>query len=151
MNIELNKYLGLWYELAHSPTFFQTSTDFNTRANYKLLKNGQISVKNTTIRRGQLETIRGTATYLGGNKFHVAFPNQPFSEQRNIPNYIIEKIWTQRNEYFAAIVTNADRSYYSILCRTPRISIPAFNKIQAYIFENFPSLNMVQVPHYENR
>ena len=45
-NFELNKYLGLWYEQAHLPTFFQKGCDSST-AQYSLNENGTVKVLNT--------------------------------------------------------------------------------------------------------
>jgi apolipoprotein D and lipocalin family protein len=50
-NVDLSKYLGLWYEIARIPNSFQdfnkTSPCFNTTAEYKELKFNRISVTNT--------------------------------------------------------------------------------------------------------
>lgn len=143
---QINKYLGLWYELMHSETNFQTSLDFNTMAKYTYLNDMTISVENTTIRNGQKIQINGIAKILDSNKLSVDFTGFNLLSS---PNYIINHIWTNdKNEYIAAIVTNAKKDYVSVLCRCQTIPTYFYIEIQSYISKNFPNLNVLQVPHY---
>lgn len=60
-NVDLNRYKGLWYEIAHSPNFFQRRCERST-AEYGLLPEGKISVLNTCYRDEKpLSSIEGTA------------------------------------------------------------------------------------------
>lgn len=55
-------YMGLWYEIAHKPNFFQRNCEYST-AEYTLNENNQIGVFNTCFRDKKVySTIQGTAT-----------------------------------------------------------------------------------------
>ena len=61
-NFELSKYLGLWYEQAHLPTFFQKNCDSST-ALYSLNDDGTVKVLNTCNKLdGSFNDIVGKAT-----------------------------------------------------------------------------------------
>lgn len=70
---DLNKYLGLWYELVHYPSWFQRNDNYNTTAEYKLNDNNTISVQNSTITQGKHFESYGIAVSLGDTNFHVNF------------------------------------------------------------------------------
>lgn len=143
---QINKYLGLWYELMHSVTNFQTSLDFNTMAKYSYLNEMTISVENTTIRNGEKTEINGIAKILDSNKLSIDFSGFNLLSS---PNYIIHHVWIDnKNEYIAAIVTNSNKDYVSVLCRYQTIPIYFYIELQLYISKNFPNLNVIQVPHY---
>jgi apolipoprotein D and lipocalin family protein len=45
-HVDVNRYVGTWYEIAKMPVFFQRDCAGGTTATYKLLKEGTISVVN---------------------------------------------------------------------------------------------------------
>ena len=51
-NVDLNKYMGLWYEVAHVPNSEQKNCFKNTKARYKLREDGKIDVRNTCVKKG---------------------------------------------------------------------------------------------------
>lgn len=60
--INLRRYMGLWYEIAHSPNFFQAFCESST-AQYQLRTDGAVKVLNTCYRGGAVfDTIEGVAT-----------------------------------------------------------------------------------------
>ncbi|MFP4003426.1 MAG: lipocalin family protein [Alphaproteobacteria bacterium] len=89
--IDLNKYTGLWYEIARTPNRFQDneprkrgqrlSACFNSTAEYRLEGEGRIAVTNTCIREapdGSVieEAVRGIALVIegtGNRRLQVAF------------------------------------------------------------------------------
>ena len=57
-HVELSKYLGKWYEIAHLPAKFQEGCN-ETTATYTLLDKGAISVLNECKKKRQSETGKG--------------------------------------------------------------------------------------------
>ena len=58
--VELEKYLGKWYEIAHLPAKFQEGCN-ETTATYTLLDNGVISVLNECKKNGKMKLAKGKA------------------------------------------------------------------------------------------
>ena len=61
--LDITKYAGLWYEIARLPNSFEKGLDCTT-ANYTLLDNGKIEVKNKgrkTEKENKISDIKGTA------------------------------------------------------------------------------------------
>ena len=48
-NVDVQRYMGRWYEIANMPTQFQPGDSTNTMATYTLLEDGRISVVNQTF------------------------------------------------------------------------------------------------------
>lgn len=80
MNFDINRYLGVWYEMASVPSWFQRRLK-NVTAEYQLIENGKISVVNRGIGEitGITQVARGSARVvsLSGNpllkvKFFIA-------------------------------------------------------------------------------
>jgi len=60
-SVDFQRYQGLWYEVAHSPNFFQRKCDRST-AEYGLQADGILSVFNTCYKDNKvISTIRGSA------------------------------------------------------------------------------------------
>ena len=74
-HVELKRYLGKWYEIAHLPARFQEGCT-NTTATYTLNENGSISVLNECRRNGKLKQAKGKAKVVdktSGAKLKVTF------------------------------------------------------------------------------
>lgn len=52
-HVELDRYLGVWYELARKPMYFQNKCDYDVTATYTLNENGHVQVVNRCV--GKLE------------------------------------------------------------------------------------------------
>lgn len=59
--LDLEKYMGRWYEIASFPSFFQPRNGENTRATYTLNGDGTVHVLNETWSSGKRDSIEGTA------------------------------------------------------------------------------------------
>jgi apolipoprotein D and lipocalin family protein len=59
--IDLQRYMGLWYEIASMPSFFQPKNGENTRATYSLNDDGTVHVLNETFTDGKKSSIEGTS------------------------------------------------------------------------------------------
>lgn len=59
--VDLNRYAGTWYDIAHSPNFFQRNC-VRSKAEYAVTSPTSISVKNTCYKeKGGISDIEGTA------------------------------------------------------------------------------------------
>lgn len=170
--LDVQAYKGLWYELAHSPSWFQHNDDYNTTALYTMMSNGDLKVVNTTINKGKRVSVEGVAVYCGKNEFIVSF-----SKGRNgsllpivdntVPNYCVSTTWRDKGavQYKYAIVTNPSDDSIYLLSRTPRPTVEDYSMLMDYInFQPFNEItspqnkvkrsshirisNIVQTPHY---
>lgn len=80
--IDVERYMGRWYEIASFPSLFQPKNGVNTRATYTLNKDGTVHVLNETWVNGRRSSIEGTAYKANPNseeaKFKVRFYLPPF-------------------------------------------------------------------------
>ncbi|RWW49198.1 hypothetical protein BHE74_00044675 [Ensete ventricosum] len=59
--VDLQRYMGRWYEIASFPSRFQPRDGANTRATYTLRPDGTVHVLNETWSGGRRGSIEGTA------------------------------------------------------------------------------------------
>lgn len=59
--LNLEKYMGRWYEIASFPSWFQPKDGVDTRATYALKPDGTVNVLNETWAGGKRVSIEGTA------------------------------------------------------------------------------------------
>ena len=74
-HVELSKYLGKWYEIAHLPFKFEDGCSDIT-ATYTLLKDGKVGVLNQCIKNGKAKSSKGKAKVIDkatNAKFKVTF------------------------------------------------------------------------------
>ncbi len=124
-HVDLEKYLGKWYEIAHLPAKFQEDCD-ETKATYTLLKDGNISVLNSCKRNGETKTAKGKAKVVDkatGAKLKVTF-FWPF-----YGDYWIIKLGM---DYEYAMVGTPNLKYLWILSRTPRIDDKLFSELTEF-------------------
>jgi apolipoprotein D and lipocalin family protein len=124
-HVELEKYLGKWYEIAHLPAKFQEGCD-ETTATYTLLKDGNISVLNQCIKNGKMKQAKGKAKIVDKDsnaKLKVTF-FWPF-----YGDYWIIKLG---DEYDYSVVGTPDRKYLWILSRTPQMNDKLYSQLLEY-------------------
>jgi apolipoprotein D and lipocalin family protein len=125
-HVELEKYLGKWYEIAHLPAKFQEGCN-ETTATYTLLKNGSISVLNQCIKNGKMKQAKGKAKVVDKNssaKLKVTF-FWPF-----YGDYWIMKLG---DDYDYAVVGTPNRKYLWVLNRTPQMDERLYLQLIEYI------------------
>ncbi len=121
-HVELERYLGKWYEIARLPARFQEGCS-ETTATYALTKNGGVSVLNECIRNGKLSRAVGKAKVADkatGAKLKVSF-FWPF-----YADYWIIKLG---DDYSYAVVGTPSRKYLWILSRTPQMDDGLFSEL----------------------
>ncbi len=127
--VELNRYAGLWYEVAKIPNSFQDHCAYGTTAEYKIDKDGNIIVINSCYNEdGEIDIADGVAKVVDkktNSKLEVSFVSflgiRPFWG-----DYWI--IGLDEN-YQWAIVGTPGRKYGWILSRTPSLPDETMQKI----------------------
>jgi apolipoprotein D and lipocalin family protein len=123
--VDLNRYMGTWYEIARFPFRVQEGC-FGTTATYALQSDGTVSVLNQCRKGsfgGQLSTAEGTARVVDRTtnaKLTVTF-FWPFSGDY----WIIDL----GQDYEYAVVSVPSRRYLWILSRTPAMPDAAYAEI----------------------
>jgi len=119
--VELQSYLGRWYEIARYEHFFEKGCS-DARATYSLKEDGDIQVLNECIKDGELSQAKGVAyaTDVSNSKLKVSF-FRPF-----YGNYWILMLG---DDYEYALIGDPSREYLWILSRTNTISKELKEKI----------------------
>jgi len=119
--VELDKYLGVWYEVARKPMFFERKCAYNVTATYTLNENGNIVVDNKCYDgEGALQRSLGEAFVANApfnTKLRVSFLPEGV---RWIPvargDYWVLKL---DEDYQTVLVGEPSRKYLWVLSRTP--------------------------------
>eukprot|EP00252_Welwitschia_mirabilis_P019534 TRINITY_DN453_c0_g1_i1.p1 TRINITY_DN453_c0_g1~~TRINITY_DN453_c0_g1_i1.p1 ORF type:complete len:191 (+),score=15.77 TRINITY_DN453_c0_g1_i1:141-713(+) len=129
--LELQRYMGKWYEIASMPSRFQPKNGSNTTATYSLNNDNTVHVVNETFSDGKKASIEGTAYKIDANsddaKFKVKFMVPPFLPI--IPVY--GNYWVLRldPDYRWAMVGEPSRKYLWILCREREMAEETYNEL----------------------
>lgn len=127
--VDLNKYAGLWYEVAKIPNSFQDQCTYGTTAEYKIDEDGDIIVINSCYdEKGKIDVAEGLAKVVDkktNSKLEVSFVSflgiRPFWG-----DYWI--IGLDEN-YQWAVVGTPNRKYGWVLGRTPLLSDETMQEI----------------------
>lgn len=131
-SLDVDRYLGRWYEIARYPNWFEKGC-VGVTADYALRTDGQIAVTNT-CRKGALdavpETAEGIARIEGPGKLSVTFtPWLPFARGDYWVLYLTPG-------YDVAVVGNPDGRTGWILARSPVIDATARAQAEAALRAN---------------
>jgi len=121
-HVQLDNYLGKWYEIARLPAKFQEGCS-ETTATYTLTKDGAVSVLNECKKEDKVKRARGKAKVVDkatGAKLKVTF-FWPF-----YGDYWIIKLG---DNYEYSVVGTPDRKYLWVLCRTPQMDSKVYSEI----------------------
>ena len=118
--VELDKYLGVWYEVARKPMYFQNKCDRDVSATYTLNENGNIAIDNRCYAQdGKLNQSSGEAFVQNApfnSKLKVSFLPESI---RWLPvgrgDYWILKI---ADDYQTVLVGEPKRKYMWVLSRS---------------------------------
>ncbi len=123
VQVDLERYMGRWYEIARLPMWFQRGC-VKSWATYTLTGSGTVHVVNECVmERGARKSAEGTATVVDkttNSRLEVVFDNW-FS--RLLPFLARGKYWIFYidADYRHAIVGHPNRKYLWILARSPEI------------------------------
>jgi len=135
--VDLNRYLGKWYEIATIPIRFQLGCNCVT-AEYSLKENGRVKVVNSCRKdspAGLFKSVTGQAKVVKGSnnaKLKVSF-FWPFWG-----NYWI--IQLDQENYQWAVVSDPSRKTLWILSRAPQMDEELYRKLVDYC--KFAGLNI---------
>ena len=121
-HVELNRYLGKWYEIARLPARFQEGCT-DVTATYALSEDGSISVLNECRKNGKVKQAKGRAKVVdknSGAKLKVTFFWPFFGDY-----WIIDL----GKDYDYAVVGTPNRKYLWILSRTPQMDDKLFSQL----------------------
>lgn len=132
--VELDKYLGVWYEVARKPLYFQNKCDRDVTATYTLNENGNVNVDNKC--------------YGSDGKLHQSYgeafiQNAPFNSKLKVsflPSIIrwlpvargVYWILKIDDNYQTVLVGAPDRKYMWVLSRDSQVSDDVLNEYLDY-------------------
>ncbi|WP_439154787.1 lipocalin family protein [Yoonia sp.] len=138
---EPERYLGLWYEVARFPVFFEQGC-VGVTAEYGLRDDGLLSVLNICRNADGSERSRiaGTAEIVGPGRLKVRFPSVPFGAA----DYWV--LWTDA-DYRTAVVGAPNGRAGWILNRTPDIRLDRLNAARDVLkFNGYDVTRLMEVP-----
>lgn len=114
--VDLNRYMGKWYEIARFPNRFEAGCTKVT-ATYALLADGDLSVANACTKGGATEVAQGKAWVVGPSKLKVTFV--PWLGDIAAGDYWILDV---KSNYSMAVVGAPKGGFGWILARKPTLS-----------------------------
>ena len=119
--VDLERYLGDWYEVARLPNWFQRKCLGDVVATYARRSDGRLDVINRCRTEKEVITARGVARVLDstGTKLKVRFAPAALSF---LP-FVWGDYWVLglADDYSWAVVGSPDRKYLWVLSRTPTL------------------------------
>ncbi len=125
-NVDVNRYLGKWYEISHLPNSFQKGCNCST-AEYSIIDSTTIRVINTCRKdstTGEIDQVKGKAFVVdesNNSKLRVQF-FWPFRGDY----WIID---LDKDNYAYAVVGTPSRKYLWILSRTPKMDVNLYTSL----------------------
>ncbi len=123
--VELERYAGLWYDIASYPARFQKDC-YCTTAEYTLMPDGYVKVVNKCRKGG----FTGRVSGISGRAFAVKGSNNTKLK--------VQFFWPFRADYWIvkldedykwAVVSTPDKNYLWLLSRTPVVEQSLFDSI----------------------
>lgn len=142
--LDLNLYLGKWYEVARFPNSFEKNC-VNVTAEYKLRDDGKISVLNSCYdakNPKKLRIAKGVAEKLNEKAGVFAVNFAPFPLPKGEGNYHV--IWVA-NDYSRAIVGEPKGKYLWFLSRDKFIKSEDLNQMKEIAKANSYDLNFLEI------
>lgn len=146
-DVDLNRYMGQWYEIALIPVWFQKNCAGGTTAEYTLLENGKIGVVNRCCTKdGKVKEAKGSAWVVDEKtpaKLKVSFFSL-FGFWLFAGHYWIVDL---DPDYRYAVIGHPSRDLGWILSRTPELSEEVIKSISlkleanGYEFSRFKMTN----------
>jgi apolipoprotein D and lipocalin family protein len=140
-HVDLQKYLGKWFEIAHLPFRFEDGCSDIT-ATYGLSQDGRISVLNECRKNGKVKRAKGKAKVVDKNtgaKLKVTF---------FWPFYGDYWIISLGNDYDYAVVGTPNRKYLWILNRTAQMDDKLFSQLtELATSKGFDIQNLIRTSH----
>lgn len=152
-NVDLDKYQGLWFQIADYPQFYEyLFCNECTRANYMIESNDTIRVINQA--RGFNDcTIKGTAKIPDFNdpgKLVIHFDG--FGENNNGAQYWIYEVGPVNNNnlYEWSIVSNENKTSCYVLYRQPNMKNVLYQEILIRLQKLDFDINRLKITNQDN-
>jgi len=144
-HVDLNRYVGQWYEIARLPNRFEKKCANSVTATYSLRTDGKIEVVNRCRKSsGDYTTAKGKAKVVDKTtnaKLKVTF---------FWPFYGDYWILDLGENYEYAVVGAPNRKYLWILSRSPQIDETVYRQLLAKMAaRGFKTEQMIKTPHPE--
>lgn len=145
-SLDVQRYLGTWYEIAKYPNRFQRQCASDTRAVYGLQDDGRIQVVNQCLREdGSLMEAVGVARQVGP-------PDSAQLKVRFAPAWLsfLPLVWGDYwvidldPEYRLVAVSEPKRAYLWVLSRTPEVDAEAYRQLLARLEARGFDLNRLE-------
>ncbi|MFB8249939.1 lipocalin family protein [Streptomyces sp. NPDC001046] len=132
--VEVDRYLGTWFQVAAIPQLFEIQCAKNVKADYTATAAGTLGVRNTcTTWLNTTSSVTGEAKPLdaSGARLNVAFLKIAGSYLHGEDaNYIVTGL---DPSYRWAVVTDSDRRSGFVLSRTPALDQTQWNAVRGTI------------------
>jgi apolipoprotein D and lipocalin family protein len=129
--LDISRYAGQWYEIAHLPMRYQKDCIGDITAHYTLNADGTVAVRNTCRTAEGTDVAEGVAKPVAGHpaRLEVSFAPGWLSW---VP-FVWADYWVIAidPDYQWAIVGEPDRDYLWILSRTPSMERSRFEALKA--------------------
>jgi apolipoprotein D and lipocalin family protein len=130
--VDLQRYVGSWFEVARFPNWFQGTCVGDVIASYAALEDGTLKVTNRCREsQGRVNIIEGIATPASGDttgaRLKVSF----------VPGWLRWVPWVEGDywvvmlddDYRWAVVSEPSREYLWVLSRTPKLDPALYERI----------------------
>ena len=138
-SVDLNRYMGDWYEIARTPNRYESDCASDASAHYQLLPDGRVAIKNECrTSRGKTRTAQGKGTVADQDskaKLKVSF-FWPFSGDY----WIIDL----DKDYRYAVVGEPERKNLWVLSRKPNLDQRTYDEILKHIQAQGYDISRVQ-------
>jgi len=132
-SLDVERYMGTWYEIAKYPNRFQKKCISDTRAEYQLQANGRVQVTN------RCKTEDGSLDEAIGEARQVGISTSPKLQVRFAPAWLawLPVVWGNYwvidldPAYQLVAVSEPEREYLWVLSRTPQASAEAYDALLA--------------------
>jgi len=146
-SLDVQRYMGAWYEVAKYPNWFQKRCIANTSATYAVQPNGMLQVLN----RCQKED--GSITDALGEAKQVGDANSPKLKVRFAPAWLsfLPFVWGNYwvidldSQYQLAAVSEPSRKYLWILSRTQTVEPKAYEALLQRLKQKGFNLDAIEI------
>lgn len=145
-SLDVNRYMGTWYEIAKYPNWFQRKCARNTQANYQVLGPAKVQVLNRCVTAdGQTIEALGLARQIGA-------ADSPKLEVRFAPEWLsfVPLVWGDYwvididEAYQLVAVSEPKRQYLWVLSRTQEVRPAALEALFARLKTRGFDLNKLE-------
>lgn len=157
--VDINRYMGRWYQIAYFPNRFQKQCTSDVTADYKLLAHGQVDVINRCLTTdGKTDEATGRARLQQKRLLGIPL-EEPIStarlEVRFAPAIVswFPGVWAPywviqlADDYRYSVVSEPSREYLWILARTPTLPAQDLQSIKARLqTQGFDVNRLVTLP-----